>query len=119
MAEVAVNTLTETRKLKSAGFTQKQAEATVEAIHTIATTNVAQKSDIEVLKGRIDSLNETIDINQELNNVNFKRLDDKIESSQAFYVAEMKAAISRSTNLILTCILAAVIGVFSVFFAFL
>ncbi|MCY4306138.1 MAG: hypothetical protein OXC62_15390 [Aestuariivita sp.] len=61
MADVAVNTLAETRKLTSAGFTQQQAEATVEAIHTIATNNVAQKSDIKLVKKDITTLESKID----------------------------------------------------------
>ncbi|MCY4306458.1 MAG: DUF1640 domain-containing protein [Aestuariivita sp.] len=67
------------------------------------------------LDTKIDNVH--TDLDTKINNVH-TALDTKIDSNQAFYIAEMKAAISRSTNLILTCILASVIGVFSIFFAF-
>ncbi|MCY4304428.1 MAG: hypothetical protein OXC62_06565 [Aestuariivita sp.] len=80
------------------------------------------RSDIALLHKDIQHLDEKVNANYtaldtKIDNVH-TALDTKIDSSQAFYIAEMKAAISRSTNLILTCILAAVIGVFSIFFAF-
>ena len=146
MPDDSFNYAQEIEHLENAGVNPSEAKAIV-GMAERAVNSGAQKSDIELLNGKIELLNGKIDaeiksvrsdiallhkdiqhldekvnanytaLDTKIDNVH-TALDTKIDSSQAFYIAEMKAAISRSTNLILTCILAAVIGVFSIFFAF-
>ncbi len=44
------DTLTYAKKLKEAGFSERQAEAQAEALHAVVAENLATKHDIELLR---------------------------------------------------------------------
>ena len=53
MTTTTFDTLTYAKRLRDAGFTERQAEAQAEALHAVVDENLATKRDIEGLRGEL------------------------------------------------------------------
>jgi hypothetical protein len=58
---LALDTLAYARKLREAGFTERQAEAQAEALAAAMTDTLATKQDVQALETRIDFLERHLD----------------------------------------------------------